>query len=352
MDNLCVLIPAHNEELLLGQCIESALCAIKNPENIYVVDDASSDKTFETAQKYGVNILRNEINLGKAASIKRALDEFRIEEKYEFVALLDADSQVAGSYDSVINIFKKDGGVVVVCGQVKSLCHNWITAHRAFSYFIAQKIYKRGQSKLGVITVAPGCATVYRSNILSKLKWEADTLVEDMDLTVQIHRAKIGQLVYCESLITQTQDPKTLKSYIGQMNRWFTGTWQIVRKYKIPFGFQRIDAELALLLGEGITFSLLVILLPLFAVFFTSAFWIAFTVDQLVLIAVALWASFREKRGDLLKFFPLFIILRAIDCFISLTTFYSVIIRKKRNGSQGWFKPVRYFQKTEDTLNT
>ena len=49
---MCVVIPAHNEELLIGRCIQSVLDAGVLPQNVYVVDDRSSDRTAQTAGSF------------------------------------------------------------------------------------------------------------------------------------------------------------------------------------------------------------------------------------------------------------------------------------------------------------
>src|SRR5215207_4918460 len=48
-DDMCVVVPAHNEELLLARCIRSVLTAGIAPHHVYVVDDGSADATAAAA---------------------------------------------------------------------------------------------------------------------------------------------------------------------------------------------------------------------------------------------------------------------------------------------------------------
>ena len=49
---LSIIIPAYNTEEYIGQCIESVL-NIKEIENeIIIINDGSTDKTFEIVKKY------------------------------------------------------------------------------------------------------------------------------------------------------------------------------------------------------------------------------------------------------------------------------------------------------------
>ena len=65
MRTICVIIPAKDEELVMGRTIQSILSAGILPSDIYVIDDGSSDKTGATARNHRVNVLRNEKNIGR-----------------------------------------------------------------------------------------------------------------------------------------------------------------------------------------------------------------------------------------------------------------------------------------------
>ena len=221
-EGICVVIPAFNEALLIARCIESVMAAGVDGRHIYVVDDASSDETRAVVARFSdVNLLANQQKRGKLGGIADALSQFRLAERYEYFAILDADSHVAPDYFNEILVrFMEHPDTVLVCGAPHSERHNWLTAYRAFDYAVTLRLYRQGQHRMGVITVAPGCASVYRTRVLHKLQWDSQTLVEDMDLTVQIHRGNLGRIAYSAHAIAYTQDPRTLREYVGQLTRW------------------------------------------------------------------------------------------------------------------------------------
>ena len=347
--DLCVLIPAFNEEKLIGRCVRSVLAAGIAPEDVFVIDDCSSDGTAAIVEGFtGVAIVRNVDRLGKARSLRRVLETQAIADRFQFVALVDADSHVAPDYFQVVRQrFAADPAAVLVCGSPRGERHNYLTAFRTFDYALALFVFRRGQDQLRVITVAPGCASTYRASIVDRLDWEGGTLVEDMDLTVQIHRRRLGTVRYAADAVTFTQDPRHIRGYLGQIRRWYSGTWQVMRLHRLPFGRQRIDAEFGLLAGEGLFYSALVLALPILALVWPAAALRWILLDQAVSAAAAVIVAASLRRVDVALWFPTFIVLRVLGCALLLQTFWTEIIRKRT--LQTWFSVSRYDNNEKST---
>jgi cellulose synthase/poly-beta-1,6-N-acetylglucosamine synthase-like glycosyltransferase len=340
--DLCVLIPARNEETLIDRCVSSVLAAGVAPANVFIIDDASTDRTADIAQALGsVNVLRNPRRMGKAGSLLHAIDHYELADRYAFLSLLDADSHVAVHYfDVVLRTFEEDPGAALVCGSPRGQAYNFLTAFRTLDYALALTMYRRGQDSLGVITVAPGCASTYRASTIQALDWQGGTLVEDMDLTVQIHRRRLGRVRYASDAVVYTQDPRRIREYIGQLTRWYSGTWQVMRLHRLPFGGQRIDAEFAVLVGEGLVYSALVLALPILAWLSPAAILRWIIVDQSAFATMALVIAWRLRRVDVIAWFPTFVLLRFIGCVIWLRTFWLEIACRRT--LRTWFSVGRY----------
>src|ERR1700746_97566 len=96
--SLCVLIPARNEAIGIGVTIKKLLEAGLAASDIYVIDDGSTDGTGDIALGMGANVLRNEKNLGKATAVRKATTHFSLEQRYDFLSLMDADTRVNSVY--------------------------------------------------------------------------------------------------------------------------------------------------------------------------------------------------------------------------------------------------------------
>lgn len=347
MLRLCVLIPAKDEELVIGATIASILNAGVSQKDIHLIDDGSSDRTSEIAKEFGVWVMKNKTNIGKARSIERATQYFSLVWQYDLIALMDADTRVESNYfDAIKNRFADDDAAAVVCGKVKSRPHNWITAYRAYVYSITHFIYKNGQNALGVITVVPGCTATYRASIFSELEWSSDTLVEDADVTLQAHVKKLGKIAYEGKAVVHTQDPKTLRDYIKQMRRWYIGAWQVARKHHVFTGIKKIDFECKLLMGEGLFFALIASLIPLWLLLFPRTTVFILLTDFILETVLSIFVGIIERRKDVVLYSPIFPMLRYVDCIILVFSFWSVIVRRKKISS--WLFVNRYTETVKE----
>jgi len=83
---LALLLPAHNEELIIATTIRSAIAAGQLIKDIYVVNDNSSDKTRTIAtnllgKAHVLNVRRS----GKALAVKKAVIKFKLESRYTWL---------------------------------------------------------------------------------------------------------------------------------------------------------------------------------------------------------------------------------------------------------------------------
>lgn len=86
---IVVVIPAYNEAATIRELVE---CALRVVPNVVVVDDGSSDSTAEKLSGLPVTVLRNERNLGKAATLWKGFGH-ALGLGAQFVVTLDGDGQ-------------------------------------------------------------------------------------------------------------------------------------------------------------------------------------------------------------------------------------------------------------------
>lgn len=346
---LALLLPAHNEELILAATIRSAIAAGQKREDIYVVDDASTDQTQRVALKElpMTNVL-TVTRSGKAMAVQQAIKRFDIEKRYVWLHVADADSVFCPDYFRIYRRKLHSKKYVVAVGFVQSMRGNWISTYRALSYSYGQHLIRRIQSLFGMITVFPGPTTSFRTDIISKLDFITHSLTEDFDLTLQVHRKKLGRIVFIPEAISYTQDPQTLRDFAKQTERWYRGYFQGILKYRIGSQLQAIDVGIGYQLFETVLYLLqMFVFAPL--VIWKTGNWLVYPVilasDFLVMSIIAILAAGASKRWSIVGALPYFYFLRWVELTIFLKSFIEIAILKRFQAEIiGWATEGRRYE--------
>jgi cellulose synthase/poly-beta-1,6-N-acetylglucosamine synthase-like glycosyltransferase len=149
---------------------------------------------------------------------------------------------------------------------------------------------------------------------------------------------KLGfKICYNRKAIVFTQDPSTLYSYVNQMRRWFGGGWQNLLKHSdITLSRPSRALELSLMYIEGLVFSALLFVVPLFSLRFA----VTLALPCLAIaILFAVYAAIKERRADLvLAPFP-YMFLMYVNSYVFLEQFVKEVLLQKKNLT--WFNPQR-----------
>jgi cellulose synthase/poly-beta-1,6-N-acetylglucosamine synthase-like glycosyltransferase len=367
--DVAVLIPAHNEALVIGESLRSIM-ALVPPQNVHVVSDGSTDATVAIARRAGARVIETKENVGKAGALEEAIERFALIRRFALVMLLDADTRVQPGYFGAALPMFADPEVVAVAGCVRTALDrklspggNVLVGHRTRIYTVGQRALKFGQTYLrsNATPIVPGFASLYRTRVLPKIDMNPPGLViEDFNMTFEVYQKRLGKVGFNLGAVAVTQDPDNFRDYVRQTKRWAVGLWQTVRRH--PPRANLFTAMLALLLLELVTSSVLFSLLPLVLLVLAvpevaggAANWpwfaevyavvsahvrlttVLFGVvlpDYLLTCAVALI----ERRPRLLLLGVFFPFLRIVDAMIAL---YSVPVAWLSRSSGRWKSPAR-----------
>ncbi len=129
-----VVIPAFNEEKAIGNTV-SRIKELHPDFQVIVVDDGSTDKTWETAVRAGAEVIRHPYNIGNGAAVKTGIRNAR----GKFVVLMDGDEQHrpedierllshAGKFDMVVGA-RDSQGQASVGRRIANWCYNKMASY-------------------------------------------------------------------------------------------------------------------------------------------------------------------------------------------------------------------------------
>ncbi len=335
---IALLIAAHNEEIVLGRTIQSAIDAGMSLQDIYVVDDNSSDATSEVAKAIlpSENVIKVERS-GKGLALTKGSKKFELTKRYRWIHIADADGAFAPDY---FTIFRRELRIknAAATGYIRSLPGKRVSEYRVFEYTIGMEIHRRLQTMLNVVPVIPGPTSCFRADVFEKVNFDNKSLTEDFDVTMQLHRKKLGTVQFIPGAIAYTQDPKTIRDYTKQITRWNRGGLQSMIRHKIGRKATPIDAYLSYQIMQNLLFfvSYLVWVPYLTITRHTSAaLAMAFVVDVFVTFIINFMAAARSKRWDVISAFPQVYMIRWISLGVFLKAFVEVVILRKFRNTDG-----------------
>jgi len=137
--NIVAIIPAYNEENNIGKIVDEVK---KYVTSIVVVDDGSTDSTFERAIVTGVKVLRNNKNRGKGAALRRGLlESFKL--LPDIIITLDADGQhLPSDIPKLVKPIKENEADMVIGSRYHSNAKSEIPLTRGMGLSIINKLNK------------------------------------------------------------------------------------------------------------------------------------------------------------------------------------------------------------------
>jgi cellulose synthase/poly-beta-1,6-N-acetylglucosamine synthase-like glycosyltransferase/peptidoglycan/xylan/chitin deacetylase (PgdA/CDA1 family) len=227
-----VLVPAYNEEMVIAKTIQSLLASdYPGPLEILVINDGSSDATADAVLAISDPRVRliNQANAGKAHALQRGVAE----SANEFLILVDADTQFEPDALRELVSACQDPKVGAVSGHARvGNLKSFLARCQDLEYICGFNLDRRAYAAWNCITVAPGAISVVRkSAILAAGGFSYDTLAEDTDLTLAIHKAGY-RIEYQPEAVAHTEAPETYATLARQRFRWAYGTLQCAWKHR------------------------------------------------------------------------------------------------------------------------
>jgi cellulose synthase/poly-beta-1,6-N-acetylglucosamine synthase-like glycosyltransferase len=240
LPNISLMIPAHNESMVITQTLE-ALLRLDYPEDrleILVINDGSSDNTAARVEAIAARDSRVRLFTippefaarGKSAALNRGLAECR----HDIIGIFDADNMP--EKDSVLHLARQlmaDPLLGAVIGKFRCINRkkNLLTRFINLESLAFQWIVQAGRWNMLRMSTLPGTNYLIRRKLLEQLGgWDEQALTEDAEMSIRIYQA--GYLIkFIPYAVTWEQEPETLRVWIKQRIRWARGNNYVIEKF-------------------------------------------------------------------------------------------------------------------------
>ncbi|MBY0009235.1 glycosyltransferase family 2 protein [Paenibacillus typhae] len=316
-----IMVPAHNEGVVISKTVESLL-ALDYPHDRYeiiVINDNSSDNSAvllgNIQDRYpGRNLLiinTDSVTGGKGKS--NALNIGFTRSKGELIAIYDADNtpeRTALKYLVAEIVSDQRLGAVIGKFRTRNRDASLLTRFINIETLSFQWMAQAGRWKLFKLCTIPGTNFIMRRSIVEAIGgWDVKAIAEDTEISFRIYMMGY-RIKFQPKSVTWEQEPQTVKVWFKQRTRWAKGNVYVIVK-NLPLLFDRSASKIRfdilyyvsiyfLLLISLITSDLLLVLHAMGYVHTTIAGLSSFLwLLAIVLFVVGIFVTLTTEKGEM-----------------------------------------------------
>ncbi len=313
---VAILVPAHDEELVVAAAVRDLAKQLKDGDRLIVVADNCTDRTAQVATDAGATVItRNDAShRGKGYALDFGI-RFLEKTPPDVVVIVDADCGVAeGSIEELARCCMTTGRPAQALYLMNASAGAGTRLEiAAFAWLLKNYVRPLGLHALGLPCQLMGSGMAFRWEIISKAPLASGHLVEDLKLGLDLSRAGHAP-VFCPQALVTSCFPSSLTGTAGQRTRWEHGHLGVILREAPRLMMRAVSSLsfdlLALVLDLSIPpLALLTILIivPMFAALLllaASGSWlplVAFSCDMLALFLAVGIAWWKFGRSDVLN---------------------------------------------------
>ena len=222
---LAVLIPAHDEAILIAATVRSVRSQLEPPDRLVVVADNCSDDTAAIATSEGAEavVRADRTRRGKGYALDFGIRHLE-RDPPEMVVIVDADCQLSeGSIDRLARDCCRTGRPV----QALYLMHaphgaGLKTRIAEFAWIVRNQARPMGLHRVGLPCQLMGTGMAFPWTTIRSVNLATGHIVEDLKLGLDLARSGNASL-FCPEALVSSEFPTSSEGVRSQRERWEHG---------------------------------------------------------------------------------------------------------------------------------
>jgi cellulose synthase/poly-beta-1,6-N-acetylglucosamine synthase-like glycosyltransferase len=229
---LTVLVPAHNEENLIGRCVRSVLASADSDVEVLVVAHNCMDGTAAEAAAAGARVLalNDPDQAGKGCALRCGFAAALAGSSHA-VLVIDADSVVSAGLIAEVRQRFLAGAQALQCRyEVNNPLDNQRTRLMALAFQAFNVIRPRGRERLSLSAGILGNGFALHRKVLARIPYGADSVVEDLEYHLTLVRAGV-RVEFVDAAAVRGEMPLSDHGARTQRARWEGGRLRMMRRW-------------------------------------------------------------------------------------------------------------------------
>jgi cellulose synthase/poly-beta-1,6-N-acetylglucosamine synthase-like glycosyltransferase len=229
-----IVVPAHNEQALIGETVGSLLAsaAATRETEVVVIADHCSDETAARALRAGARVLeRNGGERGKGAALRWAFDRLMAEEAaYDLFLVVDGDSTVdAGFAAAMRDAYSRGADAIQGRYLAADAGRSWRTRLMQTALRAVNVLRPMGREGLGFSCGIVGNGFGLSRTTLERVPYAANSIVEDLEYHLDLVAAGV-RVRYRDDARIFGEMPEEEGAALTQRRRWEGGRLAVAVK--------------------------------------------------------------------------------------------------------------------------
>ena len=283
--HFAVMIPARNEEIVIGDLVDSIRGADYPSSliDIYVVANNCTDNTAGIASERGATVIYcTEPANSKADALRFAIDRLKDDVSIDAYVVFDADNIVDPAFFTELNKALVSGAPAVQCRRTgKNLRSTWVSACYETYYAMQNTFFNHPRNAAGLSAAINGTGWAVRKDILDENGFEFYTITEDLEMTLD-YAIKGIHIAYCRAAVVYDEFTCDIRTSMRQRVRWTFGMEQNLKRYQLTLfkkclhSRQCFDAAMLNIIPQVMMMSIVFSIIASILAFFTLEVTVSF----------------------------------------------------------------------------